>query len=611
VRAFSPASSLHLTTRALVSRYFRRRDLEFLRTSRRNLEGPDVHMGKSEVTAHSQFNTVRANSRAGRTALIAIALVIVTIAIYSPVNRYDFADVDDAAYLTNNLQIKYGLDWDGVKWAFTTFYVANWHPVTWLSHALDCELFRLNPGRHHNMNVLLHALDAVLLFWVLLRATGYVGRSAMVAALFAVHPINVESVVWIAERKNVLSMFFFLLTLAAYRWYAVRPRAGRYLVVALLFALGLMSKPQVITLPFVLLLWDYWPLQRMSAGTLMPSCGSVTKATEIPSRTLSWLIVEKLPLLLLSAASADITMKAQQAGGAINPLNSYSLSIRLENAIVSYVRYIGKAIWPAHLSAFYPYPAGSLAAGWVLASALFLLGVTALVIASRRRRYLLVGWFWFLGTLVPMIGLVQVGDQGMADRYAYLPFLGLFIMICWGVADLFSPPANAAESQKWGSAAEAKNVSRVGLTVASIAVLVALAVVSRRQVGYWQDDVTLWSHAVQVTTGNHVAETYLGQALVRRENPGAAIPHFQTAIVMYPAGPEAYLFLAYAEQQRGNLREAIAQYQKVLDVTQTYGRAAARVRLPALQNMGYAYRAIGEYARGEQCLEAAQDLSQP
>jgi protein O-mannosyl-transferase len=556
----------------------------------------------------SPFPTANLRPHPNRAALIALALVIVTIALYAPVSRYDFADVDDAAYLTDNLHIKYGLDWDGVKWAFTTFYVANWHPVTWLSHALDCKLFRLNPGRHHNMNVLLHGLDAVLLFWVLLRATGYLGRSAMVAGLFALHPINVESVVWIAERKNVLSMLFFLLALAVYRWYASRPQVGRYLMVTVLFALGLMSKPQGITLPFVLLLWDYWPLQRMFAGTRETS--SAIAVSEIPPRKLSWLILEKLPLLVLSAASAVVTMKAQQAGGAINPLNAYRLAIRLQNALVSYVLYIGKAIWPAHLAAFYPYPAGSFSSSQVLASLLLLLGVTALVIMNRRRRYLVVGWFWFLGTLIPMIGLVQVGDQGMADRYAYLPFIGLFIMICWGIADLVSKPIKEAPSEP-GQQANSRCIPRIGLALVSIAVLATLAAMTHRQIGYWRDDVTLWSHAVRVTTGNHEAETYLGQALLWRENPDAAIPHFQQAVAMYPAGAKAYLFWGYAEQKRGNLREAIAQYQKVLDVTQSYGRAAARVRLPALENMGHAYRTLGDYTRGNQCLQAAQDLVGP
>jgi hypothetical protein len=457
------------------------------------------------------------------------------------------------------------------------------------------------------MNVLLHGLDAVLLFWVLLRATGYVGRSVMVAGLFALHPINVESVVWIAERKNVLSLLFFLLALAAYRWYALRPRIGRYLVVALFFALGLMSKPQVITLPFVLLLWDYWPLRRMFAEDRNPSSGWATAPAGIPPRKLSWLVLEKLPLLALSAASAIITLKAQQAGGAINPLNSYGLAIRIGNAIVAYVLYIGKAVWPVRLSAFYPYPAGSFGAWQVLASALFLLSVTAMTIANRHKRYLLVGWLWFLGTLVPMIGLVQVGDQGMADRYAYLPFIGLFIMICWGIADLVSEPIkDSSERRQLG---ESKSVSRIALALVSIAILLALAVVTHFQIAYWKDDVTLWSHAVRVTTGNHEAETYLGQALVRRENPDAAIPHFQNAIAMFSAGPKAYLFLGYAEQKRGNLRQAIVQYQKVLYLTQSYGRAAARVRLAALENMGHDYRALGDYVRGNQCLQAAEDLS--
>ena len=298
-------------------------------------------------------------------------------------NRYDFADVDDAAYLTDNLHIKYGLDWDGVKWAFTTYYVANWHPVTWLSHALDCELFRLNPGRHHNMNVLLHGAGrGAAVLGLAARHRDTWAAAPWWPALFALHPINVESVVWIAERKNVLSMLFFLLALAAYRWYAIRPRVDRYLLVAFLFALGLMSKPQVITLPFVLLLWDYWPLQRMFAGTREASRSQRDCRGDSAAKKLSWLILEKVPLLALSAASAVVTMKAQQAGGAINPLNSYSLPVRLENAIVSYVSYMGKAVWPLHLAAFYPYPSGSLSTLQVVASALLLLAVTALVIVN-------------------------------------------------------------------------------------------------------------------------------------------------------------------------------------------------------------------------------------
>jgi protein O-mannosyl-transferase len=345
-------------------------------------------------------------------------LVAATLALYRPVNHYPFANADDDSYIGDNVHVKYGFEPDTVAWAFTTFRDANWHPLTWLSHALDCHLYSLDAGKHHRTNVLLHAVNVVLLFWVLLQATGYAGRSAMVAALFALHPINVESVVWISEGKNLLSMLFFLLALGAYRWYVSEPRIGRYSVMALLYAMGLMCKPQVITFPFVLLLWDYWPLQRMSAATV-GSSGPVTAAT-VPGRSFSWLVVEKLPLFVLSAASAIITVKAQATGGAMSgPLNSYPFLLRLENAIVSYVRYIGKAIWPARLAFMYLH--SPIAAWQVVAAFLLLVAITGIVILRRRHRYLVVGWFWFLGTLVPMIGLVQVGAQAMADRYAYLP----------------------------------------------------------------------------------------------------------------------------------------------------------------------------------------------
>ena len=533
-----------------------------------------------------------ARPQANHALLCALLIVIVTIAVYSPVNRYAFADVDDDAYITDNQHIKHGLDWDGVKWAFTEYYLSNWHPLTWLSHGLDCQLFRLNAGRHHNMNVLLHGLDAVLLFGVLLSATGYVGRSAMVALLFALHPINVESVVWIAERKNVLSMLFFLLALGAYRWFAMNPRTGRYLAVALFFALGLMAKPQVITLPFVLLLWDYWPLRRMFAGTGDTAAEGIRNVPAIPPRTLSWLILEKLPLLALSAGSAVLTLKAQRAGGAINPQNSYGLSLRMENAVVSYARYIGKAVWPSHLSAFDPYPRSGVSAGQAIAATVLLLAVTVFVIVARRRRYLLVGWLWFLGTLVPMIGLVQAGDQSMADRYAYLPFVGLFIMVCWGAADLASE----------------KMPNRGGTAVwlaPSLAILLALTVVTHRQIGYWRTSLTLWSHAVQVTSANDVAETYLGQALLRQADAEGAIPHFRRAIAIFPAGAKAYLFLGHAELQAGDPRAAIEQYQRALDITQVYGAATANFRSYTLESMASAYRTVGDYARAEQCSRAA------
>jgi len=522
------------------------------------------------------------------TLALGCLLVFATLALYYPVSHYPFANADDDSYIGDNPHVKYGLEWDTVKWAFTTFSNANWHPLTWLSHALDCHLYFLDAGKHHRTNILLHAVNVALLFWVLLRATGYTGRSTMVAALFALHPINVESVVWIAERKNLLSMLFFLLALGAYRWYATRPRADRYVLVVFLYALALMAKPQVITFPFVLLLWDYWPLRRMFAGS--DESSATATATVIRARSFSWLVLEKLPLLVLSAASAVITVKAQRTGGAMSgPQNTYPFLLRVENAIVSYVRYIGKAVWPSHLALMYPH--SSFAIWEVVVALLMLLVITAIVIAGRRQRYLPVGWFWFLGTLVPMIGLVQVGAQAMADRYAYLPFVGLFIIACWGVSDFF----------------ERRNLSTAWLATPSLAGLVALAVVTHRQIGYWNDNVTLWAHTVQVTSGNWIAENNLGAALLHEGKTEDAIVHLRSAEAIYPNDPRTFLFIGFYEQQRGNLRAAIEQYQRVLDVTQNAVWDNARLRDNALVNMGLAYRDLGDPVHASESFAAAEN----
>jgi len=349
-----------------------------------------------------------------------------TLALYNPVNSHPFVNYDDDRYVTENPHIHNGVEWDTIAWAFTSIEQENWHPLTWLSHALDYGLFHQNPTGHHFTSLLIHAANAVLLFLLLAFATRRSGPSLLVALLFALHPINVESVAWVAERKNVLSTFFFLGAIGAYGWYARKPHWQRYLAVATLFAAGLMSKPMVITFPFVLLLLDYWPLGRVEGNQ-----------ASSPGPTLSWtkLLVEKLPLLALSAASAVITMKAQQAGGAMRSTAQFSLGVRVENAVVAYATYLWKLIWPSHLAPLYPHPGDSLASWQVALSLLVLLAITSIVLAFRAKRYLLVGWLWFLGTLVPVIGLVQVGDQAMADRYAYVPLLGIFVMIAWGFAD--------------------------------------------------------------------------------------------------------------------------------------------------------------------------------
>jgi hypothetical protein len=505
------------------------------------------------------------------------------VALYYPVHRYPFVDYDDDTYVTDNWHIKYGFDREMLKWAFTSFYADNWHPLTWISHALDSQLFFLNPGRHHETNVLLHAVNAALLFWVLLRATGCEGRSFMTAALFALHPLNIESVAWISERKNLLSLLFFLLALGAYRWYTREPRVGRYATVALLFALGLMAKPQVITFPFVLLLWDYWPLRRMFAAGEDASAGS----SGVAARKLSWLVLEKLPLLVLAGASAVITLHAEST--ATMP---YPLAVRVTNAVVSYWWYVQKVFWPVGLAILYPHPAGLPPAWQVLLSGLLLAGITAVVIVGRRRRYLLVGWLWFVGTLVPMIGLVQVGRQAMADRYAYLPCIGLFILVCWLVADW---------SEQW-------HISPAGREVASFGVILALAMVSHRQIGYWRSSYALWSRSLQVTHSNNEAENNLGVLLMGAGRAQEALPHLQAAVALNPLSVINNVNLGMCEQRLGKLQSAIGHYQAALKLSENDIPNTVKWRYQVFTNLSVAYRDLGNYAAEHENYEAAQEL---
>jgi Tfp pilus assembly protein PilF len=509
-------------------------------------------------------------------------LAVATLALYNPVSHHPFVNYDDDRYVGDNIHVKSGLHWDTVRWAFTTYDEANWHPLTWLSHALDCRLFGLNPAGHHYVNVLFHVINVLLVFLVLKRATGGVWRSLMVAALFALHPINVESVAWIAERKNLLSMLCFLLALGAYRWYALKPRIGPYLVVAFLFTCGLMSKPQVITLPFVLFLWDYWPLRRMFSTK-----ADFPPTSTIPPSNVFWLVVEKLPLLVLSSASAVITMKAQRAGNSVSTLVKYPIAVRLENALVSYARYLGKAFWPVGLAPMYPHPMSSLKSWQGIAALVFLLVVTTLIIAARRSRYLLVGWLWFLGTFVPMIGLVQVGSQAMADRYAYLPFLGLFILVCWYAADC---------AIRWHFPAPV-------LAGVSALVLLALATLAHRQISYWSDNVTLWTHALQVTSDNFIAEDSLGGALLAQDQLEQAQPHFRAAAAIHPSDPISSLNIAFYEMQHNDLQAAIRQFKKTIDLTQD-----ARLKASALTNLGSIYRRLEDLPQAKQSFEAAAAL---
>ncbi len=519
-----------------------------------------------------------------QTLALGLLLFVASLALYIPVGRHPFVNYDDDRYVSDNAHVRDGFSWESVKWAFSSYDESNWHPVTWLSHMLDCQLFHLNSAGHHYTNAVLHALNAVLLFWILYGATGFVWRSSMAAALFALHPINVESVAWVAERKNLLSLFFFLLALGAYRWYVMKPRVSRYSVVAALFAVGLMAKPQVVTLPFVLLLWDHWPLQR--TGSFADRCGVIGKQP-LPTQSWLWLTLEKFPLLALCAVSSILTLKAQNAAGAVTSFNLYPLSIRLDNAVVAYARYLGKALWPSNLSVMYPYQPTSLSQSQILLSLLLLVLITAGVVAAGKKRYLTVGWLWFLGTLVPMIGIIQVGVQAMADRYAYLPFIGLFVAACWGAAEFAK---NLSFSFKW-------------LAAASAALLAVLAFVSYRQIGYWSSNLSLWSHAAAVTSNNFVAEDGIGNSLLERGDLEQAMPHFQVAAEIHPSDPISNSNLAFYKMQHGDLQGALAQYKKVIE--NTYDE---RSKANALINTGNIENDLGNLSAARDSFQGAVNL---
>ena len=422
--------------------------------------------------------------------VICLFLVSVSLLIYFQVTGFEFVTYDDESYITKNPYIKAGFTHESIVWAFTSGYSANWHPLTWFSHMLDMELYGLNPMGHHWTNLQIHIINVVLLFLFLRCMTGAVWRSAFVAALFAVHPIHVESVAWVSERKDVLCAFFWILSMWAYVGYVRRPNKTRYLSLLILFALGLMSKPMIVTLPFTLLLLDFWPLYRFQSF--------IEKRKINIFQAFSALFREKIPLFILSTVSSFVTFFVQQHGGAVAPMNSFPLESRMANAIVSYINYIWKMIWPLNLAALYPlrewHP------GQVIIAGLLLLILTILAVWARKRwPYFFVGWLWYLGTMVPVIGLVQVGVQRMADRYTYIPFIGLFIVVAWGVGDI---------SAKWSFRKYIRGLF-------GGVVLFFLVIVAWLQTGTWKNGITLFTHTAQITNNNSIAYCGLGQAFDR------------------------------------------------------------------------------------------------
>jgi len=475
-----------------------------------------------------------------RLRLVLAALLFAgTFALYAPAMRNGLVNYDDPDYVTRNAHVLQGLSWPNVAWAFgVTNPAGNWHPLTWISHMTDVQWYGNNPAGHHFTNVLLHSLDAAVLFLVLEWVTGLALRSAAVAVLFAMHPLNVESVAWITERKAVLSVLFFLLAVWAYSWYARKPGGGRYVCVALLFSLALMCKVMVITLPFAFLLLDYWPLKRLPPS--QPTEGFRHRVNAILK-----LALEKVPLLILSATGAWLTVLAQRKTGSVGGMLALPLTWRIKNAAYSYVAYLGDALWPAHLAVFYPHPEGSLSWTKALAAAGLLLAITVPVWRFRQRGYLLTGWLWFLGTMFPMIGIIQSGRQGMADRYAYIPLLGIFVAVIWLFGDF------------------AKNLQvKPGILVAIFLIAVSPYVYSsRKQIGYWKDSYTLFSHALQVTANNGIAENNFGAALLERGEAPQAAAHFEAATRLIPGLASAHYNLGVVMQMRDYRDEAARQYR--------------------------------------------------
>jgi Flp pilus assembly protein TadD len=537
-------------------------------------------------------------SQRNKTLLICVFLIVGILLAFWGVNRCDFVSYDDPLYITENSHIQSGLTLGAIQWAFTTGYAANWHPLTWMSHMLDVQLFGPNPYWHHVTNLLFHVANTLLLFFVLYRMTKVAWPSAFVAALFALHPLHVESVAWVAERKDVLSTFFWMLTMGAYHYYVKRQTLWRYLSVLAFLTLGLMAKPMLVTLPFVLLLLDYWPLGRFDWETSpKKSEASSSRPTGLGSRkaksgikrialrpdaqttesagsghrrsSIATLLLEKAPFVVLAIFSSAITYVVQHRWGAVGSLEALPLRARFSNALVSYVVYMEKMIWPSNLAFFYPYQS-LWASRQVLGAFSFLIVVTLIAVwLAKKFPYLIVGWLWYLGTLVPVIGLVQVGEQGMADRYTYVPLIGLFIIAAWGASEL---------ARKWPYREKI-------LVASSILVLSCLFVATWMQVGYWKNNFTLFDHAMEVTNNNYGAYYARGNAYAAMGNQKQAIVDYDKAIELNPKYAPVYYNRAGTYAAMGNQKQAIVDYDKAIEFNPKSAEA--------YNNRGNAYAAMG------------------
>jgi len=508
-----------------------------------------------------------------RSRILAISalLAVVTAAVYASVRAHGFLFFDDATYLVENGMVRGGLTWRGVQWALTASYAGNWHPLTWVSHMTDVQLFGMDAGWHHLVNLALHIASTVLLFRVLTHMTGQRAASAFVAALFALHPLHVESVAWIAERKDVLSTFWWVLALTAYVSFVRQPRAWRYGAVMVCFALALMSKPMVVTLPFVLLLLDVWPLGRWRGA------GGHSDARA--------LVKEKGWLFLMAAGSAIVTFIVQQHAGAVQSLGRVPMLTRAAAVPVAYLHYLFTTIWPIHLAPLYPYPA-SIPLWESLGALAVLVAVSVLALRSfRQRPYVFVGWCWFLGTLVPVNGVVQIGSPLYSDRYMYVPAIGLFLIAVWLAREW------AATRPAWTRP----------VVMAGAAVVIGLAILSYRQVQYWQDNVTLWEHTVAVTGPNYRGQTNLGFALAGAGDKTGALDAYHEALRINPSYPNAHNYLGLVLAEMGRNEEAAAEYEEALRLLPRFAEAS--------NNLGLTRVDQGQFDRAQQAFAAALQVN--
>lgn len=484
---------------------------------------------------------------------IALGLIVLIAAVYGRVYRLDFVHYDDTEYVRRNAVVLKGVHLDGLRWAMRTGHASNWHPLTWISHMVDVSLFGARPSGHHVMNVLFHALNSVLLFLFWTHMTSTRWPAAFLAGLFALHPMHVESVAWISERKDVLSTFFLLVTLFSWDRFVHHQNLGRYLMALVCFLLGLMAKPMVVTLPCLLLLLDFWPYERHRHPNAITLVQGVR--AEGSFQRWFWLAVEKVPFFLLSILSSVMTVVVQRK--AMGSLDALPLTVRMANAVTAYVRYIGKLLWPSDLAVFYPFPE-SLPGWQMVASLLILLSISIFLWWKRTEHpYGIVGWLWFLGTLVPVIGLVQVGGQSMADRYTYIPSIGFFLGPCWWAADR----------------TRHRPACKRPIVFGSVLVLGWMGALTFIQIGYWQNTLTLFRHAESVTGPNHVAQVNLGVYIAERDGPEAALPYFLRAIQLKPNDVEARFNAGLAFRKIGRYAESAEHYRMAVFLNPGYGNA--------------------------------------